>query len=372
MSSEEDFSLVVEPLMSEDTLEGVVGLINKYKKDYERLQAEQKELVASRDESRDRTEEFRLRCETLSKSQSTDEDSQRQRLANEKGKLDVLKQEETVLREEIQKVQDAVREQEAQNAGLREKADVFSSMPQKKFVFRGATQDADDWQTLEMKPHVIYPMEGGTALITFEEEDVATKILDMKTHKVDLGGECSISVEARPVHLMLPSLVEIDSDVCHRRILVSDLPAMDTDTLLNKLEIHFSKSKHGGGEVDSCEFLADSGTAAIAFVGDGIAKRLAEVEYHEVKLQKKKHRVRVTAFLNGQITNLKTKMTTCPRTVLLTGIPNVMEEETMQDLLEINFQKNANGGGEIEAFLYNPLGQQASAVFGGASDRTEE
>ena len=65
-------------------------------------------------------------------------------------------------------------------------------------------------------------------------------------------------------------------------------------------------------------------------------------------------------------------MTMSLRTVLLTGIPDVMEQETMQDLLEIHFQKNGNGGGEIEAFLYNPLGQQASAVFGAAAAQTDD
>lgn len=38
---------------------------------------------------------------------------------------------------------------------------------------------------------------------------MAKKILELKKHKVDLGGECSIEVEARPVHLMLPEVVEV-------------------------------------------------------------------------------------------------------------------------------------------------------------------
>lgn len=59
----------------------------------------------------------------------------------------------------------------------------------------------------------------------------------------------------------------------------------------------------------------------------------------------------------------QTKMSVCPRTVLLTGIPDVMEQDTLQDVLEIHFQKTANGGGEVEAFLYNPEGQQTSALF---------
>ena len=65
-------------------------------------------------------------------------------------------------------------------------------------------------------------------------------------------------------------------------------------------------------------------------------------------------------------------MSVCPRTVLLKGTPDVMERETLQDLLEIHFQKSGNGGGEIEAFLYNPLGQQISALFGGVSEDEDD
>lgn len=112
-----------------------------------------------------------------------------------------------------------------------------------------------------------------------------------------------------------------------------------------------------------------------------------------MKLSQTKHKVRVTPLLNGNISNfevrfrdaapdsatfrlkslnfgvllIQTRVSPCPRTVLLTGIPDVMEQETLQDLLEIHFQKNRNGGGEIEAFLYNPAGRNASALFGTGS-----
>lgn len=42
---------------------------------------------------------------------------------------------------------------------------------------------------------------------------VARNVLDRKRHKVDLGGECRITVEARPVHLMLPGLVEVKKNL---------------------------------------------------------------------------------------------------------------------------------------------------------------
>lgn len=67
---------------------------------------------------------------------------------------------------------------------------------------------------------------------------------------------------------MPDSVLQIDSEVCPQRILISNLPKMDTETMLNKLEIHFSKRRNGGGEVEDCEMLPDSGTVVLTFVDD--------------------------------------------------------------------------------------------------------
>ncbi|TKS91424.1 Interferon-induced 35 kDa protein [Collichthys lucidus] len=371
MSSEEDFSLVTEPSMQ--SLERVKASITNYKKRHEQLLQEQKELATCRDETRELAREFRLRTEKLSQALQKDELSHKDAIGQEKAKLNLLMEEELDLLREIEKVEKALKEEDAHNSCLKEQTDVFTAVPERKFFFKGATEKAVKAETFEMEPRVEYPMEGGTALVTFEEEVVAKKILEMKSHQVNLGeSECSITVEARPVQLMVPRLVEIDTEVCPRRILISDLPRMDTENLLNKLEIHFSKRKHGGGEVDECEMMPDSWTVVLTFVDNDIAKRLTDIEYHDVKLQNKKQRVRVTPFLNGNITNLQTKMSVCPRTVLLTRIPVVTDRDTLQDLLEIHFQQTKNGGGEIEAFLYNPLDEQTTALFQGVSQNKDE
>lgn len=372
MSSDEDFSLVMDPQPSEETLEGIKALIFNQKKIYEQHLEEHKELAASRDDRREMTEKFKERSVKLRDQIKKDRQSYSERIENEKAKVKLLNQEENELLEEIERVKAALKDEKAENLHLRQQADVFMAVPEKKVVFKGKTEKASDSQPFEMDAHIVYPMDGGTALITFEEEVVAKKVLNMKRHQVALEGGCSISVEARPIQLMLPTLVEIDSEVCPQRILISNLPKMDTEPLLNKLEIHFSKTKNGGGEVDECEMLADSGTVVLTFVDKHIAKGLTDTEHHDVKLQQKKHRVRVTPFLNGKIKNFKTKMSVCPRTVLLTGIPAIMEQETLQDLLEIHFQKSGNSGGEIEAILYNPVGEQASALFQGVSPSREE
>lgn len=53
----------------------------------------------------------------------------------------------------------------------------------------------------------------------------------------------------------------------------------------------------------------------------------------------------------------------CPRTVLLSGIPDVLGEEPMRDTLEIHFQKASRGGGEVDSLAYVPAGRCGVAVF---------
>lgn len=43
-------------------------------------------------------------------------------------------------------------------------------MPERKVVFRGLKGKPGVMPKFDMKSHIVYPMEGGTALVTFEEE----------------------------------------------------------------------------------------------------------------------------------------------------------------------------------------------------------
>ncbi|XP_040010771.1 interferon-induced protein 35 [Xiphias gladius] len=361
-----------KPEPSEGTLEGIQELIANYKKRHALLVEEQQELVADRNDLRDTTRQFRQRADKQAQLLTEERSSCEEQIAKEKAKLSLLRQEEIELMGEIQRVEAALEEEEATHGLLERQVDVFAALPEKEVVFRGETGKAADTRTFDMKPRIVYPMEGGTALVTFEEEDVAQRVLAMTKHRVDLEGKFRITVEARPVQLWMPKLVEIDSEVCPRRVLISNLPEMDTEAMLNKLEIHFSKRRHGGGEVDNCVMLPDSRTVVMTFVENNVAKGLRDTEYHDVQLQNKKHRVRVTPFLNGTLTDLRLEKSACRRTVLLTGIPPVAEDEILQDLLEIHFQKSSNGGGEIEAVLYNPLGQHTSVLFEGVSPDREK
>ncbi|KAG9474198.1 hypothetical protein GDO78_004481 [Eleutherodactylus coqui] len=150
-----------------------------------------------------------------------------------------------------------------------------------------------------------------------------------------------------------------------RKILVSCLPAnISEETLLDKLELYFGKTKNGGGEVENREFLADSRSAILTFAKEGVAPQLIEKKTFYVPFGgKESHRVCVSPSLDGDISRYEVKKLLCNRTVLLTGIPDIKDEENLKDLLTIHFQKATNGGGEVQELFYCPLGKNTIALF---------
>lgn len=122
----------------------------------------------------------------------------------------------------------------------------------------------------------------------------------------------------------------MDSVICSRRILVSDLPQMEAESLVDKLGFHFSKKVNGGGEVQSCWLDEDSGTAVIMFSEEGsedvveqrcswapltprgdvcvspsVVDALVLKEFHHIAVHKATHTVRVAPFISGQMSRLE-------------------------------------------------------------------
>lgn len=61
--------------------------------------------------------------------------------------------------------------------------------------------------------------------------------------------------------------------------------------------------------------------------------------------------------------SVQMKKLQCDRTVLITGIPDIKDEETLRDLLEIHFQLDTNGGGEVQKLFYCPEGKNTIVLF---------
>lgn len=250
---------------------------------------------------------------------------------------------------------------------------MLRTLPERKVVFKGLTTDKENMDKLVLTPLVRYPLSGGSALITFEKAEVAQRVIEMKEHVVELShGEdpedldrCQVRVQAGPVDILLPSALEIGLTRGSRSILVSGLPSLGIpeDILLDKLELFFSKTKNGGSEVESREFLDDCGQVVLTFTQDGVAEQLITRGQVQVPIGKTKYKLKISPYMSGDVTNLQLQPSHCTRTVLLSGIPDVLAEEPMRDALEIHFQKDSRGGGEVDVLGYVPAGRWAVAVF---------
>lgn len=207
----------------------------------------------------------------------------------------------------------------------------------------------------------------------------------------------------------------MDSVICSRRILVSDLPQMDPESLVDKLGFHFSKKANGGGDVEACQMMEDTWTAVITFTEDDsetapsrccpgllppplttcvplsnsrrcfgaqavprcsgaedIAQSQSDALHQRTDEQPQGDGRSFLLHAHGGgshawRSSLQVQTQVCSRTVLLTGIPDVLDPETLQDFLEVHFQKGSSGGGEVLHCLYNPLGRRTQAVFSGRS-----
>ncbi|NXC46108.1 IN35 protein, partial [Penelope pileata] len=250
---------------------------------------------------------------------------------------------------------------------------MLPALPERKLVFKGLMTDKEDTNKLMLAPLIRYPLLGGSALITFEKAEVAQRVIEVKEHTVELSnGEdleeldrCRVRVQAGPVDVLLPSDLEIGLTRSSKSILVSGLPSLGIpeDILLDKLELFFSKTKNGGSEVESREFLKDCCQVVLTFAHDGVAEQLISRGHIQVPIGKTKYELKISPHMSGDITNMQLQPSRCARTVLLSGIPDVLAEEPMRDALEIHFQKDSHGGGEVDALGYVPAGRRAVAVF---------
>ncbi|KAJ7421110.1 interferon induced protein 35 [Willisornis vidua] len=282
-----------------------------------------------------------------------------------------LRQEKQVLKSKLE---------ESERALQSDPMMMLSALPEKKMMFKGLVANKEDMNKLTLTPWIQYPLPGGSALITFEKAEVAQRIIEMKEHVVKLScgekleepDQCRMRVQAAPVEILLPSALEIRLTQSSRSILVSDLPRLGIpeETLLDKLELFFSKTKNGGSEVESREFWGDSGQMVLTFTRDGVAEPLIERGHIQVLIERGKYKVKISPCMIGSIINVQLspgsaqlQPSCCSKTVLLSGIPDVLDEESMRDTLEIHFQKASRGGGEVDALAYVPAGQTGLAVF---------
>ncbi|XP_028292352.1 N-myc-interactor [Gouania willdenowi] len=205
-------------------------------------------------------------------------------------------------------------------------------------------------------------LQGGQALVTFEEEKVASQVLKL--------AECSVSYEqtvlkVRPKRIQMDPSVkfEVHLDVNRKQLKISNVPpSMPEERVKDRLHMSFSRPSRGGGEVEQVEYDKNTGTGCITFLHPGVAESLAQKGQYSVDLDPVVT-VQVGLVFTHQLRRFQIFLGTVRRTVLLDGIKDTSDEEDLQDHLEIHFQKPSNGGGEIENIKYISRDKCVQAFF---------
>uniref|UniRef100_A0A8C2W9E9 Interferon induced protein 35 n=1 Tax=Chinchilla lanigera TaxID=34839 RepID=A0A8C2W9E9_CHILA len=268
-------------------------------------------------------------------------------------------------------------------------------VPEVPLEFRGRTEQAQEAaRSVVSKLRICCPLPGGSALVTFDDPKVAKQVLRQELHQVALE-ECRLRVRVRPLELPVVPGVQVASAASRKHVLVSGLPAglaLPEEALLDKLELFFGKARHGGGDVDTRELL--TGGAVLGFADEGVAQHLCQVGQFQVPLGGQQVPLRVTPYMNGVIQEAKvstlrqlpallqsSRAPPClslllrlqfppqirwqpvPCSVLVLGIPDVLDGPELRDVLEVHFQKPTCGGGEVAAVAVVPPGERGLAVF---------
>ncbi|XP_006833770.1 PREDICTED: interferon-induced 35 kDa protein [Chrysochloris asiatica] len=236
--------------------------------------------------------------------------------------------------------------------------------PELPFVFRGHTQQGKEGpKSLLSNLRICSPLPRGSALVTFDDPEVAKQVLQQKEHEICLE-ECRLRVQVQPLELPMVTTIQVSSQIDDRRVLVSGIPVglkLSEEQLLDKLEIFFGKASNGGGDVEVREFLQVG--VMLGFAEDGVAQRLCQTGQFKVPLCGRHFLLRVSPYMSGEIQKAEISFQPVAGSVVVLNIPDVMDGPELHDVLEIHFQKPTRGGGEVETLKVVPPGHQGMAVF---------
>lgn len=265
-----------------------------------------------------------------------------------KGLLHEIMRENSKLDEEIKKL-------EAELQSNAREFQIKENVPERKLKFTSVErpEDGDHFSnsscSFQVNSQILYEVQRGQALITFEKEEVAQNVISMGTHVVQMEGT-SVKVSAHPVPLSTGVRFQVHVDISKMKINVTGIPdELSEEQTRDKLELSFYKSKNGGGEVESVDYDRKSRSAVITFVVAGVADKILKKKTYPLYMNQKWYNVTVSPCIERRLEKYQVFSAVSKKTVLLTGLDGIrVDEETGEDLLNIHFQRKNNGGGEVE------------------------
>ncbi|KAM9085863.1 N-myc-interactor [Megaptera novaeangliae] len=270
-------------------------------------------------------------------------DEQNQKLISE------IEKENTQLKEEIQKL-------EAELQATTRNSQINEDIPETKIKFTAVENPESDSQfsnisySCQVSSKVPYELQKGQALITFEKEEVAQNVIRMGHHHVQIQ-DVNVKVMASPVPLNSGVRFQVHVEVSKMKIHVTDIPdELPESQMRDKLELSFCKSRNGGGEVDCVAYDKQSRSAVVTFVESGVADKILKTKDYPLYINQNCQRVTVSPYTETYLKKFQVFSGVSKKTVLLTGLEDlqIIDEETVEDFINIHFQREKNGGGEVE------------------------
>ncbi|XP_054065122.1 N-myc-interactor isoform X1 [Rissa tridactyla] len=272
--------------------------------------------------------------------------------------LNVLKQENAELKREIEKLKEDLAECSSVPS---QDSQIKKKVAGMKLKFTHMEDMRDDYS--DMDTHCVFGattkipfrLNQNQALLTFEDEEVAQRLIKMGKHTVNLDNKIA-DVSVKPFTLDMGIKFELHVTMSGKKINVSEVPdlSIPEDWVRDKLELNFYKSEQGGGgEVENVSYDKQSRTAVITFLRPGAANGFVSCTKYPFFVNGRCYRLSVSPDINVHLEKFQLYCGISKKTILLKGIQEVEDdEESVQDMIEIHFQKPSNGGGEIENIKY--------------------
>ncbi|XP_038278616.1 N-myc-interactor isoform X1 [Dermochelys coriacea] len=344
-----------------DEVDNLKEELEKWKERLEKAEKQKDELLLlklSADEKRDQAQDELRKLMDLEEEQYKESIIRKE---NQERNLTVVKHQNIELQREIQKLRDDLA---AKSSKLSQDFRIKREIPKKKMKFTGMKNAESDDTFLNtcclfhIAAKIPFRLQQRQALLTFEEEDVAQKLIRRGEHIVSLDNE-KIELKAMPVTLGTGVKFELHVTISGEKINVSEVPDLPIpdEWIRDKLELNFYKSKPGGGEVKDVRYDRRSRTAIITFLKPGVADNCMRCTKHPFCINEKRFMLSISPNIEKHLEKFQIFSGISKKTILLSEIQEVEEdEESMQDMIEIHFQKPSNDGGEIENIKYVATG----------------
>lgn len=274
----------------------------------------------------------------------------------------LLNQQNTELKKGIEKLKEDLKGYSSQDNPIQKKvAEMklkFSHLEETKE--EGADMDMDTHCVFGTATKIPFRLNQNQALLTFEDEEVAQRLTKMSKHCVNLDNRTA-NVTVKPFELDMGFQFELHVTVSGKKINVSEIPELPIpkDWMRDKLELNFYKTEQaaGGGEIKNVTYNKGAGTAVITFLKPGASKNFVGCTKYPFYAEGRCYNLCVSPHFDAHLRKFQPYCRVSKKTILLKGIPEVEEdEESVQDMIEIHFQKPSNGGGEIEKIKFTSTG----------------